>query len=366
MNSALILLDMQKAIDDPFWSKDGPRNHPNAELTALRLIEAWRIAGQPIYHVRHDSVDPQSTYRPGQPGNEFKPGFEPRGGEALIVKRTGSAFTGTGLEAALRQRGLTKLVVAGVITNNSVESTVRHAGTLGFEVTLVEDACFTFARRDWYGRLCSAAEVHAMSLANLAGEYCRVSTSAEVLAELGSPLPILPSFEGPPRYLDWDERSPAAAEHIAHMIEAACPGARTEHIGSTAVPGCAGKGVIDLLVTYPPGALETTRAGLHSLGFQRQTGRDPFPENRPMRIGAIAHGGRLWRIHAHVVSADADEAAELCWFRDRLRSDASLREAYMAEKRAILARGIRDGLDYALAKTGFIRQELDRRAAPPP
>jgi nicotinamidase-related amidase len=171
---------MQKAIDDPFWSRDGARNNPHAETVALRLIEAWRAAGPPIYHVRHDSIHPSSTYRPGQPGNEFKPGFEPREGEDVIPKETASAFSGTRLEDTLRRRGHTRLVVAGVITNNSVEATVRHAGTLGFDVTLIEDACFTFARRDWNGVLRSADEVHAMSLANLDGEYCRIATSAQV------------------------------------------------------------------------------------------------------------------------------------------------------------------------------------------
>jgi len=179
--TALLLIDMQKAIDDPSWAKDGPRNHVNAERAALRLIEAWRAAGRPIYHVRHDSVEPRSTYRPGQPGNAFKPGFEPGAGEAVIPKHTGSAFTATMLESLLRDRGHLNLVVAGVITNNSVESTVRHAGTLGFRVTLADDACFTFARRDWHGVLRTAEEVHAMSLANLDGEYCRVATTAEVL-----------------------------------------------------------------------------------------------------------------------------------------------------------------------------------------
>jgi len=73
------------------------------------------------------------------------------------------------------------LVVAGIVTNNSVESTVRHAATLGFAVTLAENACFTFARRDWNGVIRSAEDVHAMSLANLAGEYCRVASVAEIL-----------------------------------------------------------------------------------------------------------------------------------------------------------------------------------------
>lgn len=181
-STALIIIDMQKAIDDPFWAREGPRNHPNAEETALRLMEAWRAARRPIYHVRHDSVEPESTYRPGQPGNSFKPRFEPQPGEEVIPKHTGSAFVGTRLEGLLRGRGQMDLVVAGVITNNSVETTVRHAATLGFRVTLAEDACFTFARRDWRGVLRSAEEVHALSLANLGGEYCRVATVAEILA----------------------------------------------------------------------------------------------------------------------------------------------------------------------------------------
>ena len=72
------------------------------------------------------------------------------------------------------ESGHTALVVAGVITNNSVEATVRKAGNLGFAVWLVEDACFTFGRMDWNGVWRSAKEVHAMSLANLDGEYCTV------------------------------------------------------------------------------------------------------------------------------------------------------------------------------------------------
>ena len=47
---------------------------------------------------------------------------------------------------------------------------------------LVADACFTFARRDFHGRLRTADEVHAMSLANLNNEYCTVLDTAAVLA----------------------------------------------------------------------------------------------------------------------------------------------------------------------------------------
>jgi nicotinamidase-related amidase len=97
----------------------------------------------------------------------------------VIAKCTNSAFIGTDLEAQMHHAGHQALVLAGVITNNSVEATVRMAGNLGFATWLVEDACFTFGRKDWAGTWRTAEEVHAMSLANLDGEYCTViSTNA--------------------------------------------------------------------------------------------------------------------------------------------------------------------------------------------
>jgi nicotinamidase-related amidase len=175
MNAALLVIDVQKAIDHPSW---GERNNPNAEQNIAALLAAWRAAKKPIYHIRHDSQEPNSTYRPGQPGHDFKPEAQPLAGETVIAKRTNSAFIGTGLEEMLR--GLT-LVVTGVSTNNSVEATVRMAGNLGFETYLVEDATFTFGRKDWDGHYRTAQEVHAMSLANLDGEYCRVVKTSDLL-----------------------------------------------------------------------------------------------------------------------------------------------------------------------------------------
>ena len=173
--------DLASIHDDPRWAAEGPRNNPDVETKVARLLRHWREAGRPIIHIRHDSREPNSTYRPGQPGNGFKPEAMPLPGETVIAKQSNSAFIGTDLETRLRASGISDLVVAGVITNNSVEATVRMAGNLGFTVHLVEDACFTYARRDYRGHLRSAEEVHAMSLANLDGEYCRVTTTAEIL-----------------------------------------------------------------------------------------------------------------------------------------------------------------------------------------
>ena len=178
-NAALLIIDLQNAIDHPSW---GERNHPQAEQNIAALLGAWRSSRRSICHIRHDSLEPASHYRPGQPGNDFKPEAQPLDGETIIPKTTNSAFIATGLEAGLRAANQTLLVVTGVITNNSVEATVRMAGNLGFETYLVEDACFTFGRKDWSGIWRTATEVHAMSLANLDGEYCTVVRTKEVLA----------------------------------------------------------------------------------------------------------------------------------------------------------------------------------------
>jgi nicotinamidase-related amidase len=182
--AALILIDLQFAIDDVRWRKHGPRNNPDAEQNIQALLREWRRRAWPVIHIRHDSTESGSSYRPGQRGNNLKPETGPVEGEKIIPKRTNSAFIGTTLQTTLDELGMKHLVVAGVLTNNSVEATVRMAGNLDFETVLVSDGCYTFARPDFEGRLRTAEEVHAMSLANLDGEYCRIMTTRQILDEL--------------------------------------------------------------------------------------------------------------------------------------------------------------------------------------
>jgi nicotinamidase-related amidase len=181
---ALMLIDVQRAIEDAKWTRYGSRNNPAAESNMKRLLDGWRARNLAIYHIRHDSLEADSPYRPGHPGHEFKPEVAPAADEVIVQKRTNSAFIGTDLEKTLRGNGHTTITICGVITNNSVEATVRMAGNLGFTVYLAEDACFTFARLDWVGRLWTAEQVHALSLANLHGEYCTVLTTQQALARL--------------------------------------------------------------------------------------------------------------------------------------------------------------------------------------
>jgi GrpB-like predicted nucleotidyltransferase (UPF0157 family) len=159
-------------------------------------------------------------------------------------------------------------------------------------------------------------------------------------------------------YMPYNPESTKVATWIIEYVENLHPSLKIEHIGSSSVPGCWGKGIIDLLVLYASGGLESVREVLDRLGFQHQRGPEPFPESRPMRVGSVEYFGRLYRIHAHVVESGSPEARDLIRFRDLLRSDNTLRQAYEREKRTILSRGVTKSTDYSKAKGVFILRVL--------
>lgn len=169
--SVLMIVDLQRAIDAPVW---GRRGQPEAEANIAALLAAWRARGWPVIHIRHDSVEPDSPYRPDGPSHAFKPEAMPLDGEAVIPKRTNSAFIGTDLGDRLAAGGHRCLVIAGVLLENSVEATVRMAGNLGYRVLLPADATASIDRRDVNGRPWPAEDVHALTLSILDGEYATV------------------------------------------------------------------------------------------------------------------------------------------------------------------------------------------------
>jgi nicotinamidase-related amidase len=180
----LIIIDMQKGMRSP---SVGRRNNPQAESNIATMLRAWREAQMTIVHVRHLSRTPGSPFWPGQPGAEFQEELKPLDSEHIVEKHVTDAFVHSGLERWLRVRDIHALIIVGVSTNNSVEATVRSAGNLGFQTTVVADAVFAFDKVDYSGVLRSAEEVHAMSLANLQGEYAQVVTTAEALRLLQPP-----------------------------------------------------------------------------------------------------------------------------------------------------------------------------------
>jgi nicotinamidase-related amidase len=176
--TALILIDVQKGFDAPFW---GSRNNPYAESNMVRLLEAWRGTGRPIVHIRHMSVESESPLRPGQSGNDFKNEVAPLPGEHIEEKIVNSAFIGTGLEQYLRKNGLETLVIVGLTTDHCVSTSTRMAGNLGFQTYVVADATATFDRTAHDGRRFLADEVHAFALASLHDEFATVVSTKDVL-----------------------------------------------------------------------------------------------------------------------------------------------------------------------------------------
>lgn len=178
---ALILIDIQQGMDDPYW---GPRNNPDAEVNAARLLDAFRSASLPVVHVHHRSVRPQSPLYPGKPGVEVKPEVAPRDDEPVFLKNVNSAFIGTPLESWLKERDIARVVIAGLTTNHCVDTSTRMAGNLGFNPILVSDACATNDRVGPDGTTWDAETIHQISLTNLHDEFATVMTTDEVIERI--------------------------------------------------------------------------------------------------------------------------------------------------------------------------------------
>ncbi|MFN8594524.1 MAG: GrpB family protein [Thermomicrobiales bacterium] len=171
---------------------------------------------------------------------------------------------------------------------------------------------------------------------------------------VAAPIGPYPHPAPPASLRPWPPQAIAAGSRVIELIRAQIPDTLVEHVGSSSVPGCDGKGYLDFVIPYRDAAhLATINDRLCALGFGRQQNDDPFPESRPMRTGAFVHHGETFLLHVHVVPHESHEAEDLCRFRDALRADSTLAARYVAVKRAILASGITEGDEYARAKESF-------------
>ena len=180
-NAVLIPIDMQQAFDAAPWP---PRWNGDVDNNGRALLAAWRAAGRPIIHVRHDSVAPGSTLAPGTVGNAPRPGFSPVGDEPLVSKSVNAAFIGTDLDLRLRRLGVDTIVLFGISTDMCVSTSVRVGANLGYRVILVEDACDCFDQPDGGGGTIPARDIHRAHVATLRAEFAEVTTTAQIVSAL--------------------------------------------------------------------------------------------------------------------------------------------------------------------------------------
>ena len=149
-----------------------------------RLQRAFRAAGIEILYtviesLTQDGRDRSLDYKisgfhvpKGSWDAQMLEGLEPEGDEIVIPKTSSDVFSSTNIHYVLGNLGIRQLVICGLVTDQCVESAVRHACDLGYLVTLVTDACATHSQ-----------ERHENTLRAIRG-YCRQRTTDQLLAEI--------------------------------------------------------------------------------------------------------------------------------------------------------------------------------------
>lgn len=154
----------------------------DAVSNAARLIEAARLRGDVLVHVRHESPAADApVFAAGSESVKTIAAVAPEDGETVVVKRYPNSFRETGLKVLLDERGVDEVVVCGAMSHMCIDATTRAAADFGYSVTVVHDACAT-RDLEFGGRTVQAADVHAAYMAALGWAYAQVVSTEELLA----------------------------------------------------------------------------------------------------------------------------------------------------------------------------------------
>mgnify|MGYP002040865145 CR=1 FL=1 len=157
MATALLLIDIQASFPArDYW--DDALVAPWRERQRA-LIDAADAAGIPLIRILHEEPGSAGPFDPDHGLIRPLDGFE-NAAQATFLKRVHNAFTDTTLESWLRERGIMRLIVSGIRTEQCCETTARVASDLGFAVDFVSEATLTFPMTR-HGRIWSADEIRA-------------------------------------------------------------------------------------------------------------------------------------------------------------------------------------------------------------
>ncbi|GIP44337.1 putative isochorismatase family protein YddQ [Paenibacillus sp. J45TS6] len=180
MSTALIIVDIQ---NDYFPNGNMELSNPEkAAANAAKILEWFRQNNKDhIFHVQHVAGDPGlGFFLPDTEGVKIHESVQPSEHESIIIKHFPNSFLNTELEQQLKEKGITKLVVVGMMTHMCIDATVRAAVDLGYETTLIEDACAT-KELSYQDKIVPAEQVHYAFVGALNGMYCNVVSTADFL-----------------------------------------------------------------------------------------------------------------------------------------------------------------------------------------
>jgi nicotinamidase-related amidase len=185
MQQALLVIDVQESFRHrPYFRAE---ELPGFLRNVQALIDGCQAAGIPVAQVFHrehtdDAADPFS-----EASGLVRAMPELKLNAAAVFHKHvhsamfGTTVDGTTLESWLRARGISRLLVTGIRTEQCCETTTRHASDLGFEVRYVSDATLTFPMRTRNGREVSAAEIRERTEMVLEGRFARVVSARDAL-----------------------------------------------------------------------------------------------------------------------------------------------------------------------------------------
>ncbi len=181
MNPALVLIDIQ---NDYF---PGGKMELEGSLVAgdqaKKILAFFREKNQPVVHIQHLSVRPGATFfLPGTGGAEINANVLPRPGEPIIQKTYPNSFRNTPLLEHLREKEIDHVVVVGMMTHMCVDATVRAAFDLGFQCTVVSDACATRALSFGEEKV-AARQVQAAFLSALGAVYAKIVNTKDLISK---------------------------------------------------------------------------------------------------------------------------------------------------------------------------------------
>ena len=176
--TALVLIDIQNDyFPGGLKALDGMEA---ATVNAARLLRAARDQGRLVFHIRHIAASHDAPFfRPGTEGSRINNAVFPMPDETVFEKSRPNSFIGTGLEAALRSGGIEHLILCGAMSQMCVDATAPAATDMGFQITVVSDACAA-ATATHAGLTVPAEMVHAAIMAPLAASYGRIVTTGDL------------------------------------------------------------------------------------------------------------------------------------------------------------------------------------------